>query len=54
MSRTIDATPTWYQAATIIAAALEHGTDTGREAARAELYRMAEILDQLNADHGPE
>lgn len=47
MTRTIDLTPTWRQAATIIAAALENGTDTGREAARAELFRMAELMDQL-------
>lgn len=50
MTRTIDLTPTWRQAAQIIAAALEHGTETGREAARAELFRMAEILDQLLAE----
>lgn len=34
MTRTIDMTPTWPQAAQIIAAALENGTDKGREAAR--------------------
>ncbi len=49
MTRTIDMTPTWPQAARIIAAALENGTDTGREAARAELFRMADLLHDLQA-----
>jgi len=43
----IDLTPTWPEAARIIAAALENGTGTGREMARAELFRMAAILDSL-------
>lgn len=47
MSRTIDMTPTWPQAAQIIAAALENGTSTGREAARTELFRMADLIDHL-------
>lgn len=50
MPRTIDLTPTWRQAAQIIAAALECGTGAGRDAARAELFRMGELLDQLNAE----
>jgi hypothetical protein len=45
MTRTINITPTWRQAAQIIAAALENGTDAGREAARAELFRMGDLLD---------
>lgn len=49
-SRFIDLTPTWSEAAAIIAAALESGTGTGREAARAELFRMAAILDDLKAE----
>lgn len=49
-SRFIDLTPTWQQAAAIIAVALENGTGTGREMARAELFRMAAILDDLKAD----
>lgn len=48
--RYIDITPTWREAAQIIAAALEHGTGKGKEAARAELFRMAEIMDRLAAD----
>lgn len=48
--RTISLRMTWKAAAQIIAAALEHGTDEGRSAARAELFRMAAILDQQNAD----
>lgn len=43
--RTIKIDMTWTTAARIIAAALENGTDKGRDAARAELFRMAEILD---------
>lgn len=53
MTRTIDLTPSWPQAARIIAAALENGTGAGREAARAELFRMAEILDQLHTQPAP-
>lgn len=53
MTRTIDMTPTWPQAARIIAAALENGTGAGREAARAELFRMADILDQLHQAPAP-
>lgn len=43
--KTIDLHMTWTAAAQIIAAALEAGTDKGKEAARAELMRMASILD---------
>lgn len=50
MTRYIDMTPTWGQAARIIAAALENGTDKGRDAARTELFRMAELIDQLTAE----
>ena len=52
--RFVDMTPTWRQAAQIIAAALENGTDKGRDAARAELFRMADILDQLKAEQDAE
>lgn len=52
--RTIDMTPTWREAAQMIAAVLENGTDHGRDLARAELYRMAELLDQHIADAGAE
>lgn len=48
--RTISFEMTWRGAAQIIAAALENGTGEGRNAARAELFRMAEILDQLKAE----
>jgi len=46
---TIDLTPTWTEAAQIIAVALENGTGTGRDMARAELIRMGGILDELRA-----
>ena len=48
--RFVDMTPTWRQAAQIIAAALENGTDKGRDAARAELFRMADMLDNIKAE----
>lgn len=47
--RKIDLTPTWAEAMTIYALALENGTGEGRAAARKELARVAEILDQLNS-----
>ena len=50
----IDLTPTWPEAARMIAAALENGTGEGRTMARAELFRMADILDSLKqtqSDH---
>jgi hypothetical protein len=50
MTRTISLRMNWGTAAQIIAAALENGTAEGREAARAELFRMAEILDQLTSE----
>lgn len=50
MTKTISFDMTWQTAAQIIAAALESGTDTGREAARAELFRMASILDTMRAE----
>lgn len=50
MTRTINISPTWREAAGIIAAALENGTGTGKKAARAELFRMADMLDQLRKD----
>jgi hypothetical protein len=42
---TIDITPTWQEAAQIIAAVLENGTEAGKAPARAELFRMAQMLD---------
>ena len=45
-SRTIKMQLDWQTAAQIIAAALENGTDKGRDAARAELFRMAAILTE--------
>ena len=52
--RTISFDMTWTAAAQIIAAALENGTATGRDAARAELFRMAQMLDDMRqADAEP-
>ena len=46
-TRTIDLTPNWRAAAQIIAAALENGTGSGKAMAREELFRMADMLDQV-------
>jgi len=45
--QTIDLTPTWAEAMTILCAALENGTGEGRDAARRELARVAGMLDEL-------
>lgn len=48
--RTVDMTPSWAEAARMIAVALEHASPEGKELARQELFRMGELLDaQLNA-----
>ncbi len=49
--RTIDMTPTWAGAVEIYLMALEDGTDTGKEMAREEIRRMAQMLDQINEEH---
>lgn len=51
MTRYIDMTPSWHQAAQILAAALENGTSTGRDAARTELLRMGTLLDGFVEQH---
>lgn len=43
--RTIDMTPTWVFAVEIYIAALENGSEKGKQAAREELRRMAKMLD---------
>ena len=45
MTRYIDITPTWTAAAEIYIAALENGTEKGKQAAREEIRRMARMLD---------
>lgn len=42
---TVDLTPTWASAMTILAIVLEHGTETGKALARHELQRLAQYLD---------
>lgn len=49
MQRTISFDLSWQQAANIIALALENGTGEGKAHARAELQRMAQILDHYRA-----
>lgn len=51
MTRYIDMTPTWAAAVEIYIAAIEHGTDKGKDAAKAEFRRMARMLDD-NAKNG--
>ena len=48
--RTVGIAPTWTEAALIIAEVIENGSELGRNMAREELFRMAEILDQLNSE----
>jgi ribosome modulation factor len=45
---TIDMTPTWAAIVPVLLAAMEHGTDKGRDAARIELTRMAALADERN------
>ena len=47
--RTIKMDMNWKAAAQIMAAALENGTGKGRDMARAELFRMAGLLDAEQA-----
>jgi hypothetical protein len=51
---TIDMTPTWAGAVRIYMMALEHGTEKGKQAARAELMRLAEWADQAMAKQAAE
>lgn len=48
--RKIEMKITWAMAAPIYIAALENGTGKGKEAARAEIMRMAQTLDALAVD----
>ena len=50
MAKTIDMTPTWQAYAKIYIAVLENenASFTGKREARAELVRMAKILDDQN------
>lgn len=46
-TETIDCTPTWAWAAKVYILALENGTGEGKDSARKEIMRMAELLDKL-------
>jgi hypothetical protein len=46
---TIDLTPTWRTTVQICCMALEAGTEEGKKAARAELLRLADHVDTLQA-----
>ena len=45
----IDLTPTWEAATRIYIEVLEHGSEEGKPAARAELIRLAQQYDALTA-----
>lgn len=49
--RTISIVPTWSAAVEVYLAALEDGTETGKDAARQEFRRMARLLDQWAEDN---
>lgn len=48
--RTIDLTPTFAEAARLLAVVFENGTDAGKAHARAELARWADMLDRTKAE----
>ena len=52
MSRTIDITPTWEAAARIYLMVLEnrHAPEASRDAARAEIMRLAKAFDATQAE----
>jgi hypothetical protein len=45
---TIDFTPSWRKSMYYIIAALENGTNEGKAMAREELYRLADVMDEMN------
>lgn len=47
--KTIDATPTWRGLMPALLHVIEHGPDSARDAAAAELHRLAAIVDEINA-----
>ena len=49
-TRYVDLTPTWRAAVQIYMAVLENGTEEGKQSARAELLKLADIVDGMNAD----
>ena len=46
----IDVTPTWETAATALAHVMQEGTAEGQKLARAELIRMGQLVDNLQAE----
>lgn len=51
MVQTYDCTPTWEAAARIYIEALEHGEDSGKIPARAEIIRLAKAYDSLKTKY---
>lgn len=43
----IDLTPSWETAAHVYITALEHGTGSGKKAARDEIVRLGRLCDHL-------
>ena len=50
-TQTIVIRPTWVAAMQIYIAALENGTEKGKQAARADLMDLAKRLDDYHAAH---
>lgn len=50
MTRYVDMTPTWEEAARMLIAVLENGTSQGKALARAEIIRMGQIIDQYKKE----
>jgi len=48
---TIDVTPTWKAMLPVMIEALTNGTPTGKQLAREELARMADLADHYVAEH---
>jgi flagellar biosynthesis/type III secretory pathway protein FliH len=46
----IDVTPTWETAAATLAHVMQEGTAEGQKLARAELIRMGQLVDNLQAE----
>ncbi len=46
----IDVTPTWETAAATLAHVMRDGTAEGQKLARAELIRMGQLVDNLQAE----
>lgn len=51
---TVNVTPTWRAIMPLLLAAIQDGTPVGRRAATEELYRLASLVDEMNAESAKE